>query len=114
MSLMSVVKTEWTRPEFKAYLMMYAANANFFESESELEIIHNFITNEQYKRIHREWEKDNDYQSIQKILYNIEKFEYSKDELKDLVADIKNLINADGQFDLLESNMLMALRKIIL
>lgn len=111
---MSTVTTEWTRPEFKAYLMTYAANANYFESEDELDIIHNFITNDQFKKIHREWEKDNDYQSIQKILHNIEKFEYSKDELEDLVGDIKKLFNADGQFDLLESNMLLALKKIIM
>ena len=110
---MKEITTEWTRPEFKAYLMMYAANANYFESEDELEIIHKFVSNDAYKLIHREFEKDNDYQSIQKIIFNLEKFEYSKDELNELVDDIKALFNADGEFDLLESNMLLALKKLL-
>jgi hypothetical protein len=27
--------TVWTREEFKAYLLLYAANANYFETEEE-------------------------------------------------------------------------------
>jgi len=109
---MSEITTNWTRPEFKAYLMMYAANANFFESEDEKEIIHGLVTNKEYRLIHREFEKDNDYQSIQKILHNIDKFNYSKDELDTLVNDIKALFDADGEFDIQESNMLLALKKL--
>ena len=36
---MSEIKTNWSKPEFKAYLMLYAANANYFESEEEVEMI---------------------------------------------------------------------------
>lgn len=110
---MKEITTEWTRPEFKAYLMIYAANANYFESDDELDIIHKLVANDEYKMIHREFEKDNDYQSIQKILFNIEKFKYSKNELDELVNDIKTLFNADGEFDLLESNILLALKKLL-
>ena len=110
---MNEAQTNWTRPEFKAYLMLYAANANFFESEDELEIIHKIVSNKEYKSIHKELEKDNDYQSIQKILFNVEKFNYSKNELDELVSDINSLFNADGEFDILESNMLLALKKLI-
>ncbi len=110
---MSEIQTNWTRPEFKAYLMLYAANANYFESEDELDIIHKLVSNDAYKGIHKELDKDNDYQSIQKILYNLEKFNYSKDELDQLVVDIKALFDADGEFDVLESNMLLALKKLV-
>ena len=110
---MNEIKTNWTRPEFKAYLMFYAANANYSESEDETDMIHKIVSDDAYKLIHREFEKDNDYQSIQKILHNIEKFNYSKDELDQLVSDIKALFDVDGQFDLLESNMLRALKKLV-
>ena len=110
---MSEVTTDWTKPEFKAYLLSYAAAANFFESEEEKEMIHSIVSDDVYKKIHRELAKDNDYQSIQKILFNIKKFEYSKDELHVLVGEIKELINADGEFDILESNMLHALERLI-
>ncbi len=32
---MSAIQTDWTRAEFKAYLLLYAAQANYFESEEE-------------------------------------------------------------------------------
>lgn len=111
---MNETKTNWTRPEFKAYLMLYAANANFFESKDETDLVHKIVSDDDYKMIHRELEKDNDYQSIQKILYNVDKFNYSKDELNQLVADIKTLFDADGEFDLQEENMLRALKKLVI
>lgn len=110
---MSTIETDWTKAEFKAYLLSYAANANFFESEEEKELILEMVSADTYKKVHRELAKDNDYQSIQKILFNIDKFNYSKDELEHLVADVKNVFNSDGEYDILESNMLLALKKLI-
>lgn len=109
---MNTHDSNWTRPEFKAYLMSYAAQANFFESEEEKEEIIRLFSGETYKRVHKELEKDNDYQSLQKIMYNIEKFQYSKDDLDKLVADIRHLFDADGTKDILEENMLFALKKL--
>ncbi|MCR9174112.1 MAG: hypothetical protein NXI10_16550 [bacterium] len=110
---MSEITTNWTRKEFKAYLMMYAANANFFESEEEKELIHQIVSDATYKEIHREFDGDNDYQSIQKILYNIDKFDYSKKDLSKLMADIQRVFNADGKVDTLERNMLLALKHLV-
>ena len=69
------------------------------------------MSKSQYNKIHKELDKDNDYHSIQKILYNLEKFDYSKNDLNKLVADIKALFAADGEVDLSESNMLLGLQK---
>lgn len=107
---MSDIQTDWTKTEFKAYLMLYAANANFFESEEEKELIQGMLSDKVYKEIHREIGNDNDYQSIQKILHNVEKFNYSHDAL---ISDMKKVFNADGQMDLLEANMLRALKHLI-
>ena len=110
---MENVKTNWSRPEFKAYLLSYAANANFFESEEEKEVILSYVSENEYHKIHNELAGDNDYQSIQKILFNIEKYNYSKDELQVLIGDIKNLFDSDGNFDILEDNMMHALKRLI-
>ena len=66
-----------------------------------------------YKRIHKELDHDNDYQSIQKILHNVEKFNYSKDDLEGLISDIQALFNANGEHDVLEDNLLLALKKLL-
>ncbi len=110
---MENITTDWTREEFKAYLLSYAAKSNFFESPEESEMILALVSTDAYIRVHRELENDNDYQSIQKILHNIDKFEYSKDEIHKLVEDIQKLFLADGEIDLLESNFFLALKRLI-
>lgn len=107
------METNWTRSEFKGYLLSYAANANYFESEEEKEMIKKMVSHDDYVKIHRELAKDNDYQSIQKIIHTLERFNYSKAELENLVGDINALMNADGEYDLLEENMLLALKKFL-
>ena len=71
------------------------------------------VSHEDYVKVHRELAKDNDYQSIQKILHTLDRFNYTKDELNHLVEDIQQLFNADGEYDIMESNMLLALKKFL-
>lgn len=106
-------ETNWTKEEFKAYLLLYAARSNYFESEEERDIILSLVSPESYKHIHREIEHDNDYQSIQKILDNIRKFGYSKEDVHRLVSDIQQLFLANGEIDLLESNFLHAIHRLL-
>ncbi len=110
----SCFETDWTREEFKAYLLLYAARANFFEDESEKEAILAMVNPLTYKRIHKEIEEDNDYQSIQKILASIEKHHYSKENIQLLISDIKRIFNVSGKQDILEENMLRGLQKLML
>ncbi len=109
----NTLETDWTREEFKAYILLYAARANFFEDEAEKEAILAMVNPLTYKRIHKELEEDNDYQSIQKILFSIEKHHYSKDTIKLLIKDIQRVFNASGKSDILEENMLRGLQKLM-
>lgn len=105
--------TDWSILEFKAYLLCYAANSDFFETEEEKELIRKAVSGDTYKQIHREFESDNDYQSIQKILYNLEKFNYNKNETEKLIQDIQKMFLSDGKMDLLETNFMHGLKKLI-
>jgi hypothetical protein len=105
--------TNWTKKEFKAYVLLYAAHANFFETEEEKEIILSLVDPLLYKEIHRELDRDNDYQSIQKILYNFEKYNYSKESLHLLIEDIELVFDADRHHDVLEDNFLIGLKKLL-
>jgi hypothetical protein len=107
------METNWTKSEFKAYLLSYAAQSNYFESEEETEMIRSVVSKDEYRRIHRDLEKDNDYQSIQKILHNVEKFNYTKEGIHNLIEDIQKLFWADGEFDLLESNFTISLKRLL-
>lgn len=110
---MDEVRVEWTKEQFKAFLLIYAANANFLETDEEHEVILSKVDQEDYKKMHREYEHDNDFQRLQKILAAVEKFGYSKEDLSALREDIRQVINAEGYHDELEENMYLYLRKII-
>lgn len=105
--------TNWTKAEFKAYLLAYCAQSDYIETEEEKEFILDLVSSDTFKSVHHELKRDNDYQSIQKIQFNIEKFDYSNNEIETLLDDIKNLFMADGNVDILETNLFRALKKII-
>lgn len=107
------METNWTKAEFKAYLLAYCAQSDFVETEEEKEFILDLVSSETYRGIHRDLSKDNDYQRIQKIQHHLEKFNYSKNEIDVLLSDIKDLFLADGTIDILEENLFRALKKII-
>jgi hypothetical protein len=103
----------WTKEEFKIYLLLYCANADFSESKSELDLIKLNASHSNFDKIHKEFEGDNDYQSIQKIQAAAEGHGYTVDELESLYEEIKELFLSDGKYDVLEQNLYRGLRHIL-
>ena len=105
--------TNWTKPEFKAYLLLYCANADFIESTEEKEFIRRQVDEETFDKIHKEFDADNDYQSIQKIMLTAKRYNYSQDQINSLLEDIKKLFFSDGNFGTLERNLLVGLKRLL-
>ncbi len=106
-------ETDWTRNEFKAYLMLNCANADYIESEEEKELILSKVDKDTYKRIHKEFDKDNDYTRLQKIAHTAKRFGYSKDKADILLDKIKELFLTDHNLNVLEENMFRGLKRIL-
>jgi hypothetical protein len=106
------MKTNWTEDELKAYLLIYCANADFTESKVEIDFIKSKILSSNFDKIHREFNKDNDYQSIQKIQSTIERLGYSRDKKDELLVEIKEIFLSDFKYDTLEKNLLRGLNHI--
>lgn len=106
-------ETNWTHQELKAYMLLYCANADFTVSPEEKKFIISKVGKEEYKRIHKEFEGDNDYQRIQKINAAIERFEYSKEEIDEAFQSIKDLFFVDGDIDILEQNIYRGLKQLL-
>jgi hypothetical protein len=83
------------------------------ETNKEKNIIISKVDMNTFQKIHNEFDKDNDYQSIQKIISGLKEHNYSKMDIDLLFADIKGLFFADGEFDPLEKNMFRLLKKIL-
>jgi uncharacterized protein YlbG (UPF0298 family) len=105
--------TTWTKEELKIYMLIYCANANFKESEDEIDFIKSKIESSDFKKIHKEFEKDNDYQSIEKIRAAVDRFGYTKDDTDELIKEMEGLFASDDDFDTLEQNMFLGLKHIL-
>lgn len=105
--------SSWTKEDLKIYLLIYSANADFSESKHELNFIKDKIQNSNYEKLRDEFEKDNEYQSIQKIQSSIKELGYSKLAINGLLEEIKELFKSDDNYDILEKNLFRGLNKII-
>ncbi|MFD1014679.1 TerB family tellurite resistance protein [Winogradskyella rapida] len=105
-------RIDWTRDELVAYILLFAANADFKESEEERQLIISKVDPTSFKEIHEEFEADNDYQGLKKITASLEQHLYTKEDIDLLLEDIKALFFADGDFDITEQNMLRCLERL--
>lgn len=110
---MEEFNTNWSQEELKAYILLYCSNADFEESKPEMNYIKSKLTDLNIDAIHAEYEEDNDYQSIQKIRSTLNRLEYNKDRIDALEKDIKELFLVDGEYDTLEKNLFIGLKRIL-
>lgn len=103
----------WTKEEFQTYVLLYAAQSNYIETESESNYILSKVNETLFNRIHTEIVHDNDFQAMEKIKEYLSDNEYSLKDKENLLKDIKNVFFADGTVDILERNVFIFLKKII-
>jgi len=104
--------TNWTKEELNTYLLIYCANADFTESKDEISIIKSKIPTSVFEKVHHEFNKDNDYQSIQKIQSSLETLGFTNDLKNRLLFEIKELFLSDDNYDILEKNLMRGLNRI--
>lgn len=110
---MSEYTTNWNKKELEAFLLFYCANADFVETEEEKKLIHNKVSDEVYIKMHLEFTKDNDYQRIQKIIDSAERLQLSKEEINTLYSEIEELFYSDGNYDMLEKELYIGLKRVL-
>jgi len=103
----------WSKEELIAYILLFAAHSNFEEANKERNVILSKVDMNTFQQIHDEFDKDNDYQSLQKIKEGILRHDYSPQDLNELFNDIKIMFYSDGDYDVLEQNMFLYLKKIL-
>lgn len=104
--------SNWTKEEFVAYILLYIANIDLEESEAEQRYILSRVNRETYNSIHDEFDKDNDYQSINKIV-NAYKSKSLYASLDELFADVKLMAFADGKNHQMEQTSYNVLKRIL-
>ena len=102
-----------TKEEFKAFLLLFAAQTNFIETQEEIEYIESKFPNEIINRTRKEINKLNDYQKSEIIVNQIQFYKYKQSDLDGILLEIKALYKSDGVFDSLEQSMLAMLEKLL-
>lgn len=103
---------DWTRDELVAYILLFAANSDFKEDNKERDVIISKVDMKTFQDIHDEFDRDNDYQSIKKIMTSLEQHNYEKEDVEILLSDIKTLFFSDGEFNINERIMLKSLERL--
>jgi hypothetical protein len=103
---------DWTRDELIAYVLLYAAHSDFKEQQAERDLIISKVDLDTFQEIHEEFDHDNDYQSIKKILTSLRQHAYTSEDAEVLLEDIRILFFADGEFTINEQNMLRCLGRL--
>ena len=109
---MENIRISWSKEEFIAYLLIYAAQINQIETEEEKEFIGSRFDSKLLKKIYKEINSDNDYQRIQKVMVYTYQNNYLSQDLDILLKEIKELLICDGKFDATEQALYHYLKKI--
>lgn len=106
-------KLDWSRKEFEAYILLYAAHCDFFESEEEKNYILSKVDKKTFERIHVEVVVDSDETNLNKIQQYLSENNFHQKEKEALIKDLKMVFIADGTIAILEKKVFSILKKII-
>ena len=109
---MEAVNLTWSYDEFKAYILIFAAESNQIITKEEKDYIEAQIDSLLIKTVQKEINKDNDFQRIQKIMAYIEQNNLSKTDLDELLKEIHTIYQSDGKFDSVEQGIFQFLEKL--
>ena len=109
---MEVLNPTWSYDQFKAYLLIFAAESNQIITEEEKDYIESQFDILLIKTVQKEINRDNDFQRIQKIMAYIEQNNLSKPDLDELLKEIQTVYQSDGKFDSVERGVFQFLEKL--
>ncbi len=103
---------EFTKDEFFAYLLLYAAKADMIEEPEQTEFILSKVPKSTYSSIHKVFDKDTDQQRLDRILDNVRSHNYAHSTPEDLLQEIEQIMKSDGVFDAAERSVFVGIRRL--
>lgn len=103
----------WTREQFMAFILFYAAHADMECTEEERQIVRNIISEEQLPEIESEYQRLTDFERIEVIQSYKNNYFANTGQKAVIIEELKHLCNADGEYDIMEKNLVMMLGRIL-
>ncbi|MFK7774843.1 MAG: hypothetical protein AB8F94_22070 [Saprospiraceae bacterium] len=104
---------KWNFQEFSAFLMLYAASADLKVTSDEKEAILQKVNEETFEEIWKEYHSMSDINKINLILSYKGLYFPTVERTNELLDLMKKEFMADGEFSLLEQNLLRILKKLL-
>lgn len=102
-----------TRKELEAYLLVYAAQADFIIQEEEEKIILTKISAEEYEAAKKLFNEHTDIESIEYITTLSNQLALTSEQKTDLLNKIMQVFLADDEFDAREKQVNLFIKKIL-
>jgi len=104
---------KWNFQEFSAFLMLYAASADLKVTSDEKEAILEKVNEETYEEICKEYHSMSDINKIDLILSYKGLYFPTAARTNELLDLMKKEFLADGEYSLLEQNLMRVLKKLL-
>jgi hypothetical protein len=110
---MKTITNNFTRSEFILYLLLYAAEADFKIVNTERKFIIAHTSKKEYSHVYKIFERDSDFEKIEKIQSYRNQYFASKQEAEELMKEVLALLKADQEYCLYEQNFIRIFHKIL-
>lgn len=106
-------RTNYSKDAFIAFFMLYASHVDINFSEKEKEMIMDHVTLDQFNEIYDEFMDLSDFQALQTIMSYRDQYFKTPEMKAELLGEIKALFYADGDFSVMERELLHFLEKLM-
>jgi len=106
-------KREWSHDHFTAFLLMYAAYADYVYDQSEREVILEYVPLSVLKESEDHFEKIGDFEQLQLIMELKEKYVKSSVDEELVKAMLNKLFRSDGNYSRAETYLNNFLERIL-
>lgn len=105
--------SQWSKEELKIYILMLCAKIDNVESKEEINLIKSKVDVKIFKKIYKEFSKDDEDTCFEKIEDVIGRHEYSHNEINELKTEVLEIFNSDRNFQNQERYLLRVLDNIL-
>jgi hypothetical protein len=98
----SKLPTTWSYPEFHAFVMLYAANADSHITDDEIALIRPTLLADQYQAVFEAFSQCSDMEALEHILTYRDRYFPSEAGRNQLLSDMETIFKADSNYSVIE------------
>jgi hypothetical protein len=99
--------------EYLAYILLYAANADFETDKTELEIIHESVSKEEFRRMKKAFDDAGDTERLGVIMHYKDVYQGLLNDTSVVTNQLKSIFIADDRYSAVEKAVFIFLKKLL-